>query len=273
MTVQLDQNRIAIRERNYLEVLDLTLRVIRAYPGLLVAALVVGVVPAMLLNAWLTAGTIDLDVEGPPPVGYMYGMFLLVFWEAPLATAAVTLVLGQSLFSDRVKAGKISRNFFASLPQMLLYQVLLRGLLIPWVVTWFLLLAIWPYLNEIILLERNPLRRGRSRQVTTNRRIGALHSASVGDLFIQGVIAVLIGLPLFFSVWFSLWFLGGLLADDWQWEGIVYTLYYPLALWLVMGFFAVVRFLGYLDLRIRREGWEVELMMRAEGAHLERQLV
>ena len=39
MTVQLDQNRIAIRERNYLEVLDLTLRVIRAYPGLLVAAL------------------------------------------------------------------------------------------------------------------------------------------------------------------------------------------------------------------------------------------
>jgi hypothetical protein len=84
---------------------------------------------------------------------------------------------------------------------------------------------------------------------------------------------MLIGLPLFFSAWFSIWFLGGLLADDWQWGGIVYTLYYPLALWLVMGFFAVVRFLGYLDLRIRREGWEVELMMRAEAARLERQLV
>ena len=84
---------------------------------------------------------------------------------------------------------------------------------------------------------------------------------------------MLIGLPLFFSAWFSIWFLGGLLADDWQLGEIVYTLYYPLALWLVMGFFAVVRFLGYLDLRIRREGWEVELMMRAEGAQLERQLV
>ena len=59
---------------------------------------------------------------------------------------------------------------------MLLYQVLLRGLLIPWVVTWFLLFVIWPYLNEIILLERNPLRRGRSRRVTTNRRMRALHS-------------------------------------------------------------------------------------------------
>ena len=135
MTVQLDQNRIAIRERNYLEVLDLTLRVIRAYPGLLAAALAVGVVPAMLLNAWLTGGATGLDAEGSPPMGYLYGMFLLVFWEAPLATAAITLVLGQSLFSDQVQAGKISRNFFASLPQLLLYQVLLRGILIPWVIT------------------------------------------------------------------------------------------------------------------------------------------
>jgi hypothetical protein len=178
MTAQLDQNRIAIRERNYLEILDLTLRVIRAYPGLLAAALAAGVVPAMLLNAWLTAGAIGPDAETVPPMGYMYGMFLLVFWEAPLATAAVTLVLGQSLFSDRVQAGKISRNFLASLPQLLLYQVLLRGILIPWILTWFLLLASWPYLNEIILLERNPLRRGRSRRITTNRRMSALHSAS-----------------------------------------------------------------------------------------------
>jgi hypothetical protein len=35
---------------------------------------------------------------------------------------------------------------------------------------------------------------------------------------------------------------------------------------------SVVRFLSYLDLRIRHEGWEVELRMRAEGAQLVRQL-
>jgi hypothetical protein len=29
-----------------------------------------------------------------------------------------------------------------------------------------------------------------------------------------------------------------------------------------------VRFLSYLDLRIRHEGWEVELLMRAEGLRL-----
>ena len=62
------------------------------------------------------------------------------------------------------------------------------------------------------------------------------------------------------------------LADEWEWNGVVFTFYYPLALWIVVGFFAVARFLGYLDLRMRREGWEVELMMRAEAARLERQL-
>ena len=46
----------------------------------------------------------------------------------------------------------------------------------------------------------------------------------------------------------------------------------PLAAWVVVGYFAVVRFLAYLDRRIRCEGWEVELLMRAEAARLTRQL-
>ena len=61
--MQLDQNRIAIRERGYLEILDLALRVIRAYAGPLAAALAVGVVPAMLLNAWLVLGVLELEPE------------------------------------------------------------------------------------------------------------------------------------------------------------------------------------------------------------------
>jgi hypothetical protein len=45
-----------------------------------------------------------------------------------------------------------------------------------------------------------------------------------------------------------------------------------MALWSVLGYFTVVRYLSYLDLRIRTEGWEVELLMRAEGERLTRQL-
>ena len=40
----------------------------------------------------------------------------------------------------------------------------------------------------------------------------------------------------------------------------------------VVAFMAVVRFLSYLDLRIRHEGWEVELLMRAEAQRLAVQL-
>ena len=39
----------------------------------------------------------------------------------------------------------------------------------------------------------------------------------------------------------------------------------PLALWITAMYLTVVRFLSYLDLRIRYEGWEVELRMRAEA--------
>ena len=39
---------------------------------------------------------------------------------------------------------------------------------------------------------------------------------------------------------------------------------------MVASYLTVVRFFSYLDLRIRREGWEVELVMRAERAQLAR---
>ncbi len=43
---------------------------------------------------------------------------------------------------------------------------------------------------------------------------------------------------------------------------------YPAAFWVVIAFYSVVRYLDYLDLRIRYEGWEVELLMRAEAAKM-----
>jgi hypothetical protein len=39
----------------------------------------------------------------------------------------------------------------------------------------------------------------------------------------------------------------------------------PLALWTVVALSIFVRFLCYLDARIRLEGWEVELAVRAEA--------
>ena len=42
-----------------------------------------------------------------------------------------------------------------------------------------------------------------------------------------------------------------------------------MAMWVVVVFSTVFRFLNYLDIRIRREGWEVELKVQAAVAEFE----
>ena len=54
--MQLDRNRIVIRERGWLDLLDLALCLIRAYAWPLAVSLAVGVVPVMVFNAWLLGG-------------------------------------------------------------------------------------------------------------------------------------------------------------------------------------------------------------------------
>ena len=269
--MQLDRNRIVIRERGWLYLLDLALRVIRAYAGPLAATLAVGILPAMLLNAWLLSGLAEPKFDEMAPTAYLVWMVILVLAEIPLVTAPATLYLGEAVFFERPGMRSIAGGFFRWLPQLLFFQVLRAAFLLP-IVTWFVPFAMWPYLNEVILLERNPLRRRRAGQMTTFRRVKALHGGSGGDLFLRWMASAAFGAMLVAALWCTMQFLAGLLLAEWKWEGLCFTLYYPLALWIAVGYFTVVRFLGYLDLRIRREGWEVELMMRAEGARLSRQL-
>jgi hypothetical protein len=230
------------------------------------------VAPAMLLNGWLLAGMAEPAFDEKAPFAYLWWMLLLVLFEMPLATAFATLYLGEAVFQERPRMRNLVGGFFRALPQLFLFQVLLRAVMIPLVVTWFVPFSVWPYLNEVILLERNPLRPRRRGQMTTFRRSMALHGGSIGDLFARWLGSVGFGGLLFASFWLTMQGLAGVLVSEWKWEGLTYTLYYPLALWMTVGYFTVARFLGYLDLRIRNEGWEVELMMRAEAARMSRQL-
>ena len=127
------------------------------------------------------------------------------------------------------------------------------------------------YLSEVILLERTPFLQKTFDNPSTGRRCHTLHAGWGGDLF--GTLGrhrrrrrpadrLLLGLDV------------GRRADCSPTSGnprnTWFTHEFQFALWLVVGLLTVVRFLGYLDLRIRREGWEVELLMRAEGARLGR---
>ena len=63
----------------------------------------------------------------------------------------------------------------------------------------------------------------------------------------------------------------GIYLAQWQLGRAMMLFGWPLAMWLTAAFVTVIRFLSYLDLRIRHEGWEVELRMRAEAARLSSQ--
>ena len=103
--MQLDSTRIAIRERGFPEILDLSLRVIRVHGLPLVAALAIGVIPLQLVNYLLLSGLLSgVDFEVEAPEGYLVALAILVVWEIPLATAPMTLYLGQALFVEKPSA-------------------------------------------------------------------------------------------------------------------------------------------------------------------------
>lgn len=263
--MRIDHTRIAIRERAWLDNLDLALHVIRTQAAGVFLAAVAGVLPVLLLNYVLLRDTL-LD---PVDVDFLFGplalLTLVVMIEAPLATAPLTLYLGQAMFAERVDRRQIARQLALCLPQLIVFQLLLRGFLILPVLTWVVPYALWPYLNEVILLERNPLV-GRDRQLSTMKRSSLLHRSGA-DYLVRAVGSGLLSLALIVALWTSQY-----LAFDWLlgiqlgWTGGMIA--FQCVLWVVVVYFAVARFLNYLDQRIRNEGWEVELSLRAQRDRL-----
>ncbi len=236
--MQLDQNRIAIRERGYLEILDLTLRVIRAYAGPLAAALAVGVVPAMLLNAWLMAGTLDVDPESRFPLLYM----LADVPPGALGGAAGDRPGHACTWGNRCSPSRSDRQDRPQLrrlaaPVDALPGAVCGGCCCRWCSPGSCPSSLWPYLNEVILLERNPLRPrpgaaddhqpphdGPARRFR-RRPVRAVDHRHAGR---RTAVPFRLGFPLRF--WRP--------CCSMSWEGsmLAYTLYYPLALWITAGF-------------------------------------
>jgi hypothetical protein len=281
--MQLDNTRIAIRERDLADVLDLSLQVIRAYALPWLIASMAGALPLALLNWWLLRSK---WAPGTPQNKALYvgWMLVLVAFELPLASAALTRYIGHAVFVDRPPVRQVIRDLFDSLPQLFFFQIVLRGILflpalllgpIWWLwalIFWWMPFVLFPYLNEVILLERNPLLRTRGR-MTTWQRSQALHAGSRGNQFGRWLVSLVIAAVLTVGVSGMIGFIKGLLTHDWNYfSDAMYVYFLPAAMWIVASFFAVARYLSYLDLRIRREGWEVELHIRAEADRLARQI-
>ena len=113
--MQLDQSRIAIRQRGWLENLDLSLHIIRQHAGPLLLASIIGCLPFALLNGWILRRWLDLEVDAEEVSSFIWFYSWWMVAELPLATSLVTLYLGQALFSERPTARQIGRDFVHSL--------------------------------------------------------------------------------------------------------------------------------------------------------------
>lgn len=293
--MQFDKTTIVVRERGMLDTLDLSLHVLREYDGPLAAAMLLGVVPLMAVN-YLLIGWMDrgLDEESGLPWRFLYHLALQIYLQAPLAGIFATAYLGQAVFSEEPRFREVVRHVVRMLPRIAWCHLLIRGVGLGWALLLMvprhsgfdsavegglllllvayasLVRAFRPFINEIVLLERTPLRSQGDRVTTVGRRSRMLHGANAGEWLSRWIGACLLGVLLTMSAYGTMYFLASVAWEDWSQGPLLVRYLMPLAMWIVAGFFTVFRFLTYLDARIRQEGWEVELRLRAEAVRMAR---
>jgi len=293
--VQLDRTHIVIRARTLSEIGDLAMILIRSYPAASICGFIAGMLPWMLMNllliGWMPIVQFNLGIYDDEMDGelsrYLLLMVTLVILQTPIAGVLTTTLIGRAVFED----GVTWRSSIAELRKMFwrLFWVLgvVRGpipLMILIASNWGQELAPWreivfpiaclfavgfqrgrrPFLPEILLLERCPLRAKMKGVITVNRRAAALHGPLTGELIGRFITVSMMLCVLSLAAFQTMLSIRGVLLGQWDWGPVVYTIFIPMSLWFAAALSTLIRFLSYLDTRIRLEGWEVDLAVRAE---------
>jgi hypothetical protein len=258
--MNIDRTTIVVRERRIPELYDLALLVLRRHFWALLLLALIGCGPFLVFNWWLLAG------HGADDWWTWYPCLLLVAVEGPLATAPIAAYLGTALFEEKPRVGAALRQAIGRWWPLLLFG-LYRGLLALFPL---LLILYPPHATEVSVLERQGV-------AATWRRAGALrtvwssewvtHLLIAGPLLALGVLCVIDAGQTIVSLLMHADLLG---EDDPTSPFIPGASIAPhLATWLVLTYLAIVRFLSYIDLRTRREGWEIDLALRRAARRLE----
>ncbi|QDV22348.1 hypothetical protein [Aureliella helgolandensis] len=300
--MQLDRTEIVIRRRNSLELLDLSLLVLkRHWRPIAASGLLLGL-PFLLLDMWAIQWMLQEDSlwsleyqetsETAQRWRHAAHLTALFFLQFPLLSIPTTLFLGNQIFFQPMSLRQIVAQLRAiAFRCFIVLGVLRLGVValclelavnrrVPFdsgVELWILVIfpgiclimrACWPLAPEILGLERCPLWAKEKNVISYRQRSRRLHHLLLSENISSFIAAAIFGsLLLVMLLSLQLW-LAGISTGNWQWAWWCDYIALPVSLWCVGLFLAVFRFLNYIDVRIRLEGWEIELLMRAEGARL-----
>lgn len=295
--MQLDRTHVVIRLRSLSEIGDLAMVMIRRYPSALLIGFAAGAsawaIANALLLSWIplreAAYGLDDEEAVVEVLRYVAWMALLVILQTPAAGVLTTVYLGQAVFEHRPTwtsvFGEAKRQFWRwflilgvkrlAVPAMVLLALRWGQPLHPF---WDVVIPIGltltivvvrssrPFMPEILLLEQCPLRSNSDSVITMARRSKSLHAPVGSDLSGRFLAVAFVLFVLLLSVLYTLMWFRGIAVGQWDLMDLfVLLVLYPLALWTIAGLSVLVRLLNYLDTRIRLEGWEVELAIRAEA--------
>lgn len=242
-----DRCQLALRPRDPLESIDLSLAVIRLTREPLGRLAVCTIAPLWVLGSvalWLTDGHLAVA--------------LLPVLAAPVIQAPVTVLLGQSLFEGDVTLRHTARRVGASAWRLGMVWLAVALGLVGSGLTAF---TLWPmcavalmYVTEAVLLEQVSL--GRALRRSTRLASRSISHAVVGNLLRYG---------LFLWLWagseqlgdfvlITVLQLGAWLPADWSLSpfGLLGMLVSQFA-------WSVIRLLLYIDVRTRTEGWDLQV--------------
>jgi hypothetical protein len=303
--MQFDKTAITISQRRLMDLIDLSLIVLRSYFGTIVLCSLIGIVPFALLNFVLTFPLWDYEylamrsVDISDPLAYRVRFYIiqmtLVFLQMPLALSGLTYFIGQAVFVEQQSIKQVFKSCLARWLQLTLVLGFYRFAVLGYLQLLFMFFnpelnvglelgvclflicgsvfitrAARPFAPEILVLERTNLLKKKSSSASPSyaQRNKWLHSMQFSDNFGAHLLLSCVAIWGVACLSISLVLLTGVISKSWTWSEWIDLLGLPIACWTIATWMTIVRFLLYMNTRIQTEGWEVELKFKAESDRL-----
>ncbi len=300
--MQLDRTEIVIRQRSASELLDLSLRVLKRHGLKIAGACAILGIPFLIADVWVSAWMFSeeavmaaeqiADPQDYLRIRHAVHLVVLFLFQFPLISLPATMFLGDQVFFEAPTFKQLFRRlreiWFQTVWVLGIARLAIVSLVLAFFVnhnttfdpaaelmmllglaTVLLVRAVWPFAPEILGLERCLLRATPDSPISYSARRSGLHqsvsSDHVGRFIACSLTATLLATVISGALLTAISALIGNLDLSIWYDRILI----PLVMWLVGLFVVVFRFLSYLDSRIRLEGWELELRLRAEGIRVQ----